>query len=312
MENEKSISNIDTASQASIINQEITISIDTIHQNKKILVNFITFYLTAVFALFYYGAYIDSKINIPEVKKTIPNNDYLILGIIGVIITLIIFLFGWALLGLVTRTICTTIKQYKHISYMRNLSATFFPPNVFAANCLNPIASAKNPKLPIRVAKSLPYLFALVNFLFLFSSLYFFKTFLTAGAAISIFLIIVGIFSLFYPNIFSEHFTELKIAQEINPDVNAIEVTDKYDRIRKRTKKLNKYKIPYLLLFFLSILYFPSFVINLVLSIKHSCIHDYILVTQSIAVTVMAFLSLIVSFLKIEMKINNKQKQPTT
>lgn len=296
----------DTASQAAIINQEIDISIQTIHQNKKILVNFITFYLTAVFGFFYYGAYIESKLNLPEIRKSLPNSDYIVLGLIGVFINLIIFLFGWALLGLVTRTICTTIKQYKHISYMRNLSASFFEPGKFKDSCLNPIAIAnpENTKLPIRVADSLPYLFALVNFMFLFSSLYFLKLFLTTSEAISIFIFTSGLFAVFYPNIFSKHFIELKIVQEINPIQNHLQVFEKYMRLKKRTKKLRRYKFSFLLLLFLSIAFFLSFIFNFIQDINQSDIDSDLILTQGIVAILMGIISLFVSFIKVEKKIS--------
>jgi hypothetical protein len=297
----------ENTNRVAIINREIESSLQTIHQGKKILVNFITLYITGVFGFFYYGAYVQGKLN--SAKLTNFPNDLLILGLIGVLLVLIIFLFGWALLGFVTRTIFGTIKQYKHISYMRNLSALIFPPGIFEANCLNPIGTTTlsgDPKLPMRIAVSLPYLFGLVNFMFLSSSFYFLKFFLSTNEATSLFLIPTGFFALFYTNILTKHFTELRIVQEITPLNNEKSVRDKYEKLKQEHKKLQKYKISYIILVVLSWLYFLSFLLTMYQKINFDRINPALVLTQVIGVGFIFLLSLFVSLLKVETKFTLK------
>ena len=305
MENQNlDIHSVDNANKVEIINKEIDCSIQTIHQGKKILVNFITLYITAVFGFFYYGAYIQGKISLANVNP-IPPNELIILGVVGVLLVLIIFLFGWALLGLVTSSIFATIKQYKNIKYLRGLSATLFPNDEFRKYCLNPVAGLdpeNDNELPISIPVSLPYIFSLVNFFFLLSSLFFLQLFLPAIDSITFLLFPLGFFAIFYTNLYANHFTELKIVKEITPLNNESTVRKKYAQIKNDQKKIRWYRISFIFLVVLSCLYFLSFFASYYFR-DNAALKQNIVIAQSISVLFLGGLSYLVTMIKVNTRI---------
>lgn len=289
----------DNTNRITIIVNEMTNSFQTIHQGKKILVNFITLYLSAVIGYAYYGAFVEQRIREFD-NSIISLHETKLLAALGILFAFILFIFGSALLGLVTRTIFGTIKQFKHISYMRKLSSVYFEKNAFHYHCLNPIAVVN---LSIKTERSLPFLFSVLNFIIVSSSFFFWALFFPYRIAFTMVLIPLGFLAIYYTDILSKHFSELRIAQHITPLRNEKRVREIFQKRKDRQKERKKYQLFWWLLFICSWLYFFSFYFNFRYIYYSVPISNELLLTQVGSILIISILSFIVSNLKIEWRI---------
>jgi hypothetical protein len=193
--------------KAEHIDSEISNSLEHIRTQKELVLSGVKIYASVVFGMFVYAAYIQTNI------KPIPNTTFQFYAVIGIAITILVFILGWALLAFITNTIFAAVVHYKHVSHMRRLK-TIIVGEAFRANCILPIAAQE---VPLKYAKLLPIAFSVINLLLLCSSYYFIALITKPSTAASYTMLCIGFFAYWYPNVFSRYNEEIFISQLMSP-----------------------------------------------------------------------------------------------
>lgn len=225
--------------QYDFICNEINLIYNKIEGQRKSSTEFLKIYLSIILALFGYIYFVENRLILNGKRTAIPNDDYFIFGIFGVIITLIVFIVGWALLDNVTKSVYNSIKNYKHISNLRYIVSTTFEDDVFRRHSILPL---KRDKIPVRISAQVPVFGALFNFGLLILISYFFSLFIPFQQSILITTMILTIISILYSNQLEKHFEEILFAQKIKPASDEVQLKCVIREFVKSNKLNRNYK----------------------------------------------------------------------
>ena len=128
-----------TDKQIDFISKEIKVIYSQIDKQRESTTNFLKIYLSIIVGLLTYIYFLENRLISNGQRLQLPNDDFMIFGEFGILVCLISFLIGWALLDNVTKTVYKSIKYYKHISYLREIIANTFPDDVYRKNSIIPI-----------------------------------------------------------------------------------------------------------------------------------------------------------------------------
>ena len=204
----------DDSVRAEILDKEMRNSLAHIRHQKDQAMSAVRIYLTVLFALFAYIAFVQTKILAETQLRS--SDDLMIFGVFGVLTTLVVFFLGWVLLDFVTNIMFSAVVHYKHVGYMRKLKAEIFG-RKFVEHSIAPIAARK---IPLKRSRHLPIIFSIVNLLLLCTNYYFFSLFMMFESAFTCTIVILGIFALCYPNACAKYYEELLIAQRVRPGLD--------------------------------------------------------------------------------------------
>ena len=231
-----------TEKQIDFIQNEINITYEQIDRQRKSTTDFLKVYFSIFLALFGYIYFIEKRLVINNIRTELPSNEYFIFGLFGVILTLLVFIIGWALLDNLTKAIYKSIKHYKHISNMRYIISRTFEDDIFNKNSILPL---KRKNIPVRISAQVPVIGSFINFALLFLTTYFLSLFLTFSVSLIITSLIMTLLSVFYSNQLEKHFEEILIAQKLTPKTSESrlkELIKGFVKLKKENKNYVKTK----------------------------------------------------------------------
>ncbi len=229
-----------TDKQIDFVSKEIEVVYSQIDKQRESTTNFLKIYLSIIVGLLTYIYFLENRLVTNGQRLQLPNNEFMIFGEFGVLVCLISFLIGWALLDNVTKTVYKSIKYYKHISYLRYIVSCTFPDEIFKKNSIIPI---RQNKIPMRISKQVPIIGGLINFALLVLNFYFLRLFLPSEIANVVCCIILGCVSVFYANQLEKHFEEILIADTLLPETDENEIKKTIKRLVRIQKGKINYKV---------------------------------------------------------------------
>ncbi len=231
------------------INNEINNSLTQIENNKRLAIGAIKIYLMIFFALFTYGAFLQTKIVLLSRSKSLEiiPEQYLMFAIFGVALTVMTSSMGWVLLDYITGLIYRSVINYKHIGYMRKLTSDLFFGGLddeihsLRKYCALPFEGSV---IHLQRTRHLPIVFSAMNVMLLSMNYYFLQTSLCPKLSLTITYSIILLFVLFFPNACKKLEEEKIIAKRIKPkSTDEQKIRSYLDRVKRFKKRTRPYKL---------------------------------------------------------------------
>lgn len=222
--------------QFDYLTKEIEITYSQIDKQRESTTDFLKIYLSIILGLFTFIYFLENRLLVDGKRIPIPNNDFIIFGGFGILVCLITFIIGWALLDNVTKTVYKSIKHYKHISYIRHIIALSFDNDLLTNNSILPM---RQKQIPMRISAQVPIIGGLINLALLLLNFYFFSLFANFELSILFTTLIVCGLGIFYANQLEKHFEEILIAQKLLPkrdEVSLKKSVKEFVKLKKQSK----------------------------------------------------------------------------
>ena len=246
--------------KSSYINNEINNSLTQIENNKTLALGAIKIYLLIFFSLFTYAAFLQTKI-ITDVNIVLPSTKYFMFSVFGAILTIITTSLGWILIDYITGLIYKAIINYKHMSYMRNLSSELFFNKELINHCVLPIGSSI---VHLERSRHLPIVFSVINMLILSMNYYFLQISFHPKLALTVTFSIFFVFALLFPNACKKLEEEKRIAQKLSPsNIDEKKIRDNLVEIKKEKRGSKEFKCFFRITIILSCIFLLMIVYNI-------------------------------------------------